>query len=604
MPPVLASEGLAGVVHDEAAHADQTPAATPDVPDSVSVVNVGSAGAAGGDTVSVLMDVLAEQPLNSEHVTHTVRASDADDAAATHRLPPLHDGVAMLPQVARQGSRARASKSGVASVPQGPPSPVSRVGSESKLAKHGGLGRNEMKEILALALPALGSVVADPLMSLVDTGCVGQISSIQLAALGPNTAIFNFIFQVFTFLGVGTTALIARNSLLAQGISQKEKRRRRTEASRVLTNSLLLAVSCGLGCTLLLETLGPQMLSMLGADATMMPYAVEYLRVRALACPAVMIMCASQGACLGQQDAWTPLKIFAFAGVFNLVGDMYLILDAGWGIAGAAWATLVAQYIGAALFLCTLAVAGQKGKAVPLQWTGLPTLRALKPFLSVSGTLVMRTSFTMLSYSMITYFAMGLGMIAVATHQVALQVFWFLSYFPEPLSLTAQSLIARDMTQPTRVRRLARALLQIAAWMGLVLGTTAVAIYVGAPRIFTNDPAVIASLGSLTAQVFAAEMLCALVMVCDGVSIGSGDFGHLPRVNLIATLVTAGALYAMQAVDASLSGIWCGMGVFFLTRLLMHASHVRRNWDTSVFGAGPAPPKGDSGGLSPAAVPA
>jgi hypothetical protein len=38
--------------------------------------------------------------------------------------------------------------------------------------------------------------LSDPIMSLIDTGCVGQVDSIQLAALGPNTSIFNFVFQV------------------------------------------------------------------------------------------------------------------------------------------------------------------------------------------------------------------------------------------------------------------------------------------------------------------------------------------------------------------------------------------------------------------------
>lgn len=59
--------------------------------------------------------------------------------------------------------------------------------------------RSEFADVAALALPALGSVLADPLMSLVDTACVGQTSSLELAALGPNTAIFNFVFQVRHF---------------------------------------------------------------------------------------------------------------------------------------------------------------------------------------------------------------------------------------------------------------------------------------------------------------------------------------------------------------------------------------------------------------------
>ena len=55
---------------------------------------------------------------------------------------------------------------------------------------------SDLADVASLAVPSLGAVLADPLISLVDTACVGQVSSVQLASLGPNTAIFNLIFQV------------------------------------------------------------------------------------------------------------------------------------------------------------------------------------------------------------------------------------------------------------------------------------------------------------------------------------------------------------------------------------------------------------------------
>lgn len=65
-------------------------------------------------------------------------------------------------------------------------------------------------QIIAFAVPALGAVLADPVMSLIDTACVGQISSVHLAALGPNTTIFGFTAMVFSFLGTATTGMVAR----------------------------------------------------------------------------------------------------------------------------------------------------------------------------------------------------------------------------------------------------------------------------------------------------------------------------------------------------------------------------------------------------------
>ena len=62
-----------------------------------------------------------------------------------------------------------------------------------------------LAKVLQFSIPALGAVLADPLMSLVDTACVGQVSSIGLAALGPNTAVFGFVSMVFQFFSVSTT---------------------------------------------------------------------------------------------------------------------------------------------------------------------------------------------------------------------------------------------------------------------------------------------------------------------------------------------------------------------------------------------------------------
>jgi len=155
--------------------------------------------------------------------------------------------------------------------------------------------RRILAEIVAIALPALGTVMADPVMSLVDTAFVGQISAVQLAALGPNTAIFNMIASVFSFMGVALANRLAKNSIKAQGLGKDDKARRREENETVLSHTLLLAVGLGLAVTGSLFAFGPTLLQMMGTNAAVMTAALQYLFIRAIAAPAVLFMGVAQG---------------------------------------------------------------------------------------------------------------------------------------------------------------------------------------------------------------------------------------------------------------------------------------------------------------------
>ncbi len=65
------------------------------------------------------------------------------------------------------------------------------------------------RRILRLAVPALGTLAIDPLVSLTDTAFVARLGEVPLAALGVDTAVFSFSFFLFNFLAYGTTPLLA-----------------------------------------------------------------------------------------------------------------------------------------------------------------------------------------------------------------------------------------------------------------------------------------------------------------------------------------------------------------------------------------------------------
>lgn len=183
------------------------------------------------------------------------------------------------------------------------------------------------RDIWALAIPALGAVLSDPLMSLIDTGCVGQLGTVHLAALGPNVSVFNFVFQVFSFLGAATCNLLASAS--APAPTAEGQRRKEREAGRLLSHAFVLAAGLGGAALLCLRAAGPQLLTLMGTTPAFATEALSYLRIRALSAPAVLVMVVGQGACLGRQDSATPLKVYAVCAAVNTLGDYLLTLRAG-----------------------------------------------------------------------------------------------------------------------------------------------------------------------------------------------------------------------------------------------------------------------------------
>ncbi|KAL6779016.1 hypothetical protein ACKKBF_B19130 [Auxenochlorella protothecoides x Auxenochlorella symbiontica] len=437
-------------------------------------------------------------------------------------------------------------------------------------------------EVLAFAGPGLGMVLADPLMSLIDTACVGHVSSAQLAAMGPNAAIFNAVFSIFSFLGVATTNAVAADSILDPALSEREREAARARVERLVGTTMVLAVAFGFLALGALWTQGQPILARMGADAEVLPHALAYLRLRALAAPAVMLGNVAMGVCLGQQDTMTPFLVFMGAGLLNLGGDILLIFGFGMGVAGAAAATAASQVLSTAIFMLYLWHRGQTdSRRLKIRWTGWPEAAALRQFQKVAVTMITRTAFGMAAYFSMAVSATGLGVTGLAAHQVSMQIFWFLSYVPETLSLAAQSMIARDRRIPRAGQAWSRLLLGCGAALGVTLALALVAVFKRGLALFTTDPAVIAQVGAIWPMAAAALALCSCMMIMDGISVGSNVLDHLPISNVVGLAVTLGVL---RTLPGTLTSVWWSLLAFYATRSLGHAIYYTWRHPHTAFG--------------------
>jgi hypothetical protein len=142
------------------------------------------------------------------------------------------------------------------------------------------------KKTASLALPALIGMLADPLLSLMDTAYVGRLGSArELAALGACTSIFHLAFNAFRATTSATTSLVGNAN---------------TEADRrqIVQISLTLGVVLGIVVMTFLQSFGPWCLSTMGisAGSPLFSPARAYLGTRSWAAPAVLIITVAEGA--------------------------------------------------------------------------------------------------------------------------------------------------------------------------------------------------------------------------------------------------------------------------------------------------------------------
>ncbi len=410
--------------------------------------------------------------------------------------------------------------------------------------------------VAALAIPALGSLVADPLLSLIDTAFVGRLGPDSLAGLGIAAALFGVAFFVFNFLEYGTTTEVARSVGAGD----------RAAAGRTTITAGALAVLAGMAVAALLLFLAGPAVSLLGGSSLVKAEAVTYVMIRALAAPAVLVVRAAHGVYRGHQDTRTPFAVALGISGLNLVLDPLLIFGAGMGVAGAAWATVIAQWLGAIVFVGLL----RKGKTAYGLDGAKPVMAEVRAFLRIGRDLAIRTGSLLAAFTAATAVAARVSDDAVAAHQILSQLFIFLALTVDSLAIAAQALVGKYRGSGDRaaVLEISDRLLVLGGGVGLML---AGGLWLLAPVIgswFTGDAGVLLEFDQAFWLVVMIQPLASLVFVWDGVFIGAGDFTFLAGAMAASALVSGTVLVLVIPFGWGLAGVWWGIVVLLLARLV------------------------------------
>jgi len=415
--------------------------------------------------------------------------------------------------------------------------------------------RQHDREIVTLAVPAFGALVAEPLFVMADSAIIGHLGTAQLAGLGVASALLMTAVSVFVFLAYATTAAVARRvgagdlpAAIRQGM-----------------DGIWLALLLGAVVVAVVLPTSPALVELFGASETAAPYATTYLRISALGIPAMLVVLAATGVLRGLQDTRTPLYVAVGGFVANGILNAVLVYGAGLGIAGSAWGTVIAQSAMAVVYLVVV-VRGARRHGASLR----PEAAGIRASAQAGAPLLVRTLSLRAILMIATAVAARLGDTDIAAHQIILSLWSLLAFALDAIAIAGQAIIGRYLGagDAQGARAVCRRMVEWGIAVGVVLGVLVVLTRPVFLPLFTSDSAV--KDAALPALVIVAltQPISGIVFVLDGVLMGAGDGPYLAWAMLLTLAVFTPVALLVPVLGGGLTALWVAMTLMMTVRML------------------------------------
>ncbi len=411
------------------------------------------------------------------------------------------------------------------------------------------------RDIARLAIPALGTLVAEPLYVLADTAFVGHLGTSELAGLALATTIVLTLHSVLIFLAYGTTGPVAR--LLSAERTQ--------EAADRSLQAIWLGAILGLASVALIAVVGRPLLRLLSDDADVLAAAETYLFISLIGFPFLIVTMAANGCFHGRQNTRIPLVLAIVGALANLIIEFVLITLLGYGVGASALSTVVVQVaIGlVAVWLVATWSTTNGAKSRPDKEAMLSLLRSGKALL-VRG-ICLRGSF-----SLATFAAVSIGVVEVAAHQIAIGIWITLTLALDAVAIAGQALTGKWLGRgdTKQARDATRRMIEIDFAVGAVMGLVVLILREPLAALFTGDAAVSAVVTFLLIHLALQQPMNGVVFALDGILIGAGDFTYLAKSMVFAAAVFAALIAVAVILDAGIGWIWAAISVLMAVRLV------------------------------------
>ena len=414
------------------------------------------------------------------------------------------------------------------------------------------------RRVLKIALPIVLSNATVPLLGAVDTGVVGQLGqAAPIGAVGVGAVVLASVYWVFGFLRMGTSGLVA----------QAHGARDPAETGAILMRALMIGAAAGAGFVLSQGLLFRAAFWLAPASAEVEGLARLYLAIRIWGAPATISLYAVTGWLIAVERTRGVLVLQLWMNGLNIALDLLFVLGFGWGVAGVAVATLIAEWTGLALglWLCRGAFAGGQWR----DWARVFDRARVARMMRVNGDIMVRSVLLQGAFTTFVFWGAHFGDVTLAANQVLMQFLEITAYGLDGFAFAAESLVGQAVGARSAfsVRRAS----VVASQWGLA-GALALGLFfwlAGPPLIdlMAAAPEVRAAARLYLPWVALAPVVGIASWMFDGIFIGTTLSREMRNAMVVSVAIYVAALLVLPGAWGN-HGLWASLMVLNTMRAL------------------------------------
>ena len=420
----------------------------------------------------------------------------------------------------------------------------------------------KISDIQKLAIPALISGIAEPILSITDTIIVGNMAENATISLGAVGIVGSFISMLIWVFGQ-TRSVIA--SIIAQALGQKKLE----EVEDLPAQGILIIIFSSFLIILLTYFNSEGLFKFYNASGNLLKFCVEYFNIRVWGLPFTLLTIGIFGIFRGLQNTYYPMIIAIVGTILNIVLDIILVYGIEgfinpMFIQGAAYASLVAQVTMA--FLAVILLYKKTNIKLAVKFPFNPKI---KSFMQMFGNLVIRTASLNVTLYFCNAFATKYGDEFIAAYTIAINLWFLVAFIIDGYSSAGTILSGKLYGEKSYgvLMKFGNDLTKIGVKIGIIMCIIGFVFYYPLGRIFNNDPVVLEEFYNIFWIVLAMLPLCSIAFIFDGIYKGLGWMKDLRNVLLFSTfIIFVPFVILFDHYDLGLHGIFYAFTLWILSR--------------------------------------
>ncbi|MGC1472428.1 MAG: MATE family efflux transporter, partial [Psychroserpens sp.] len=419
-----------------------------------------------------------------------------------------------------------------------------------------------LKNINRLAIPALISGVAEPILSLTDTAIIGNVDYNAAESLAAVGIVGTFISMLIWVLGQTRSAI---SSIVSQHVGANQL----DQVKNLPAQAIFIITSISILIIVFTLPFSTEIFELYNASDMILAYSVDYYTIRVFGFPFTLFTIAIFGTFRGLQNTYFPMIIAIIGTIINIVLDLAFVYGIEgvinpMHIKGAAWASVIAQIV---MALCS-AYFLLKKTDISLRLT-FPFNKKIRTFTVMILNLFVRTLALNATLYFATRFATSYGTKYIAAYTIAINL-WFLGAFIIDGYASAGNILSGKLLGQKSYKKLIELssfLIKCGIAIGISLTVLGLIAYNAVGAIFTDDQQVLTEFYEVFWIVLAMQPICALAFIFDGMFKGMGKMKFLRNLLLLSTvLVFIPILFLLDSYGLKLYAVFIALTFWMIAR--------------------------------------